>query len=76
MSSFPISPDSFPEGEPKLGEGVSRPLAKARTKLFQLRVVFRQSKPMVISLRAETAARAKLYAKNCWPLAKSIELIR
>lgn len=55
------------EGTPNLGEGVSRPKAKARTKPFTVLVKFNQTKPMRVTLMAETARHAKKYASNRWP---------
>jgi hypothetical protein len=60
------------EAEPYLGEGVSRPLPNERTKLFNLLVTVEGTNPMKVSIRAATAAKAKLYAKNRWPNSKAI----
>ena len=60
-------PPSMAEQEPNLGEGISRPPAKAKTRLYNLLVVTPGYPPMKATMRAETAAKAKLYASNCWP---------
>jgi hypothetical protein len=43
-----------------------------RTKLFNLLVTLKGSNPMKVSIRAATAAKAKLYAKNRWPDSNAI----
>jgi len=63
------------EGEPNLGEGVSRPNPKARTKLFNVLVTFTQTKPMRMTIRAETKRHAIKYASNRWPQA-TIEVLK
>lgn len=60
-------PLMWQEGEPNLGEGISRAKPKARTKLFALLVTFTQTKPMRMTIRAETKRHAIKYAKNRWP---------
>jgi hypothetical protein len=60
------------EAEPHLGEGISRPLPGERTKLFNLLVTVEGTQPMRTSIRAATAAKAKLYAKNRWPNSNAI----
>ena len=60
-------PPSMAALEPNLGEGVSRPVAGAKTKLFNLLVTSPGYPAMKVTMRAETAAKAKLYASNCWP---------
>lgn len=67
---------SWPEGEPNLGVGISRPHHKARTREFKLLVTFQTSKPMRMTILAESIGKAKLYASNRWPLAKNIEVIK
>lgn len=63
------------EGAPNLGEGISRPTAKARTREFRLLVRFAKTQPMRVVMQAETAKRALHYAQNRWPEA-SIEIIK
>jgi hypothetical protein len=65
-------PPSMQEAEPHLGEGISRPLPGERTKLFNLLVTVEGTQPMRTSIRAATAAKAKLYAKNRWPNSNAI----
>lgn len=60
-------PPTMLEDAPNLGDGISRPPAGAKTKLFKLVVKSPGSPAMKVSLRAETVAKAKLYASNCWP---------
>lgn len=63
------------EGAPNLGEGISRPAAKVRTREFRLLVRFAKTQPMRVVMQAETAKRALHYAQNRWPEA-SIEIIK
>jgi hypothetical protein len=67
-----VIPPSMSEAEPYLGEGISRPLPGERTKLFNLLVTIEGTRPMKVSVRAATAAKARLYAKNRWPNSKAI----
>lgn len=60
-------PPSMAADAPNLGEGVSRPPAKARTRLYSLMVKQPGYPPMKVSMRAESPKRAVLYASNCWP---------
>jgi hypothetical protein len=65
-------PPSMDGPQPILGEGISRSLPKERTKLFNLLVTTDGARPMKVSIRAATAAKAKLYAKNRWPDSNAI----
>ena len=65
-------PPSLEGTEPALGDGISRPLPKERTKLFNLLVPTAGARPMKVSIRAATAAKARLYAKNRWPDSNAI----
>lgn len=56
--------------QPTLGEGISRPMAKARTTLFKLLVKPSRAQPMTVSLPAENKAAAVRYAQNRWPQAE------
>ena len=67
-----LIPPSMSEAEPYLGEGISRPLPGERTKLFTLLVTVEGTNPMKTTIRAATAAKAKLYAKNRWPNSNAI----
>jgi len=58
------------EGAPNLGEGISRPVKGADTRLYKLLVTSPGSPTMKVMMRAESAAKAKLYASNCWPNSK------
>ena len=51
----------------KRGEGISRPVANTRTKLFTLIVYQPRLQPMTVTMRAETKAAAIRYAKARWP---------
>lgn len=75
MSEFALTPLSWPEGEPNLGEGVSRPTARARAKTYSILVRFSQAKPMKATIKAESQRHALKYAKNRWPLA-TIEILK
>lgn len=68
-------PPTMAEFEPHLGEGVSRPAPGAKTKLFKLRVSSPGYPSMKVALRAETLAKAKLYAANCWP-GSTVEVVQ
>jgi hypothetical protein len=69
-----ILPPGLVASAPVLGEGLSRPRPGAKTHLYQLMVSFPGEMPMKTYLRAETAAKAKLYASKRWPHAKIIIL--
>jgi hypothetical protein len=51
----------------KRGEGISRPVANARTRSFTLIVYQPRLQPMTVTMRAETKAAAIRYAKARWP---------
>ena len=51
----------------RYGEGISRPVHKARTKLYNLIVYKSGSMPMTITMRAENKTAAITYAQNRWP---------
>lgn len=70
--SYTLPPPA--EGEPNLGEGVSRPRSSARLRHYRMRVEFQQSNPMVMIIAAENKRKAEFYARNRWPLAKSIQV--
>jgi len=53
--------------ESRHGEGISRPVAKANTRLYPLRVRQPQQRPMVMTMRAESKAAAIRYAQARWP---------
>lgn len=55
----------FPE--PKIGNGVSRPFPKQRTREFTLLVKVPQSKPMRWLVRAPSLRDAIKYGMNRWP---------
>jgi hypothetical protein len=67
-----LIPPSMEGAEPYLGEGISRPLPGERTKLFNLLVTVEGTTPMRTTIRAATASKAKLYAKNRWPNSNAI----
>jgi hypothetical protein len=58
--------------QPTLGDGISRPLPSERTKLYNLLVTMPDTRPMRVTIRAATAAKARLYAKNRWPDSNAI----
>lgn len=51
----------------RLGEGISRPLAKQRTHTFELRIQPRAGRPMKVWLPAPDKKTALVYAANRWP---------
>ena len=51
----------------RYGEGISRPVPKAKTKLYNLIVYKSGSMPMTVTMRAESKAAAITYAQNRWP---------
>jgi hypothetical protein len=55
------------EQQSRHGEGVSRPVAKAHTRLYPLRVRQPQQRPMMMTMRAESKAAAIRYAQARWP---------
>lgn len=55
------------------GEGVSRPIAGARTKEFRLKVRQVGASPMYVYMKAESKSHALKYAKARWPVSQ-IEL--
>ncbi len=52
------------------GPGVSRAANGAKVRPFRLRVKQPHETALVVTLHAETKAKAKLYASNRWPLAQ------
>lgn len=58
----------------RLGPGVSRPVDGTSTRSFRVRVRLNRGAPMVVTLQAETKARALRYAQNRWP-ESTVELI-
>lgn len=56
--------------ESRHGEGISRPVAKARTRLYALKVRQPHQRPMVMTMRAESMPAAIRYAQARWPDAK------
>ena len=63
------------ENQGRYGEGISRPVHKARTKLYNLIVYKSGSMPMTLTMRAENKTAAITYAQNRWPNA-TIEAMR
>jgi hypothetical protein len=56
-----------PEQHGSHGDGISRPMPKARTKMFRLRVKQPGAQPMVVTMPAENKSRAIRYAGARWP---------
>lgn len=52
-----------------IGEGVSRPRAGQRTRMYRVLVRFVNAKPMTAILPAPSKRDALKYAKNRWPMA-------
>lgn len=60
----------LPEHEQaNLGEGISRPKAGQRTRMYRVSVRFVNARPMTAILAAPSKRDALKYAKNRWPLA-------
>jgi hypothetical protein len=55
------------EDQSRHGEGISRPVTKAKTKLYTLIVYKSGSMPMTMTMRAENKTAAITYAQNRWP---------
>ena len=55
------------ENQGRYGEGISRPVSKAKTKLYNLIVYKSGSMPMTMTMRAENKTAAITYAQNRWP---------
>ena len=51
----------------RYGDGISRPVPKARTKLYTLIVYKSGAMPMTMTMRAESKVAAITYALNRWP---------
>lgn len=51
----------------RLGDGISRPMPKARTREFQLIVYSQGARPMHWTTRAETKTHAMKCAQARWP---------
>lgn len=57
----------FEGPQPKIGPGVSRPLAKERTRLYRPSVRLPGAPPMRVTIPAATRGKAILYCQNRWP---------
>lgn len=55
------------ENQGRYGEGISRPVHKTRTKLYNLIVYKSGAMPMTLTMRAENKTAAITYAQNRWP---------
>lgn len=49
------------------GDGISRPMPKARTRMYRVRVKQHGAQPMVVTMPAESKQRAIRYASARWP---------
>jgi hypothetical protein len=56
------------------GEGISRPVAGAKTKEFRIKVRQVGASPMYVYMQAESKSRALKYAKARWPVSQ-IEIV-
>lgn len=65
MDNVCIQWDEAPQG--RYGDGISRPVAKARTREFRLIVYPPGAQPMTWITRAETKRHAIRYAQARWP---------
>jgi len=73
MDNICIQWDEAPEG--RYGDGISRPVPKARTKLYRVIVRKPGAQPMTWTTRAETKRHAIRYAQARWPEA-AVEVAR
>ena len=55
------------DNQGRYGEGISRPVHKARTRLYNLIVYKSGAMPMTLTMRAENKTAAITYAQNRWP---------
>lgn len=62
--------------QPAIGAGISRAKDGERTREYTLMVWFDKTKPMRVVLFAPTGRKAVEYAKNRWPSAVSVDLIK
>ena len=69
MSSSPIAFQwrNDEEDQSRHGEGISRPIAKVRTKEYRVMVYPSGAKPMLWITQAENVGAAIRYAQNRWP---------
>jgi hypothetical protein len=56
--------------ESSIGDGLSRPKAGVRSRIYKLHIEFENAEPMKVELRAETKTLAVKYAKARWPKSK------
>lgn len=56
------------------GEGISRPVAGAKTKQFRIKVRQVGASPMYVDMKAESKSHALKYAKARWPVSQ-IEIV-
>lgn len=72
MSNFALNTtwDDHIEAKSQHGDGISRAVPGAKTKLFRIRVDQVGASPMFVELRAESKKHALKYAKARWPMSK------
>ena len=70
MSNFALNTtwDDDAESKSQHGDGVSRAVPGAKTKMYRIRVSQVGASPMFVELRAESKAHAAKYAKARWPM--------
>lgn len=70
MSNFALNTtwDDDAESKSQHGDGVSRAVPGAKTKMFRIRVSQVGASPMFVELRAESKTHAAKYAKARWPM--------
>jgi hypothetical protein len=56
-----------PEQHGSHGDGISRPMPKARTRMYLVRVKQVGARPMLVRMPAENKTRALRYASARWP---------
>jgi hypothetical protein len=70
-----VIPPSMREGQPNLGEGISRHVPGEPTRLYRVLVRIPGNTPMKVLVRAESTKRAQKYALNRWP-ASTVEVLK
>lgn len=66
--------DDDAEAKSQHGDGISRPIPGAKTKLFRIRVSQVGASPMFVEMRAESKKHALKYAKARWPMS-NVEVV-
>ena len=70
-----VIPPSMREGQPNLGEGISRHVPGEPTRLYRALVNIPGNTPMKVLVRAENTKRARIYLQNRWPMS-TVEVLK